>query len=90
MIYMCLRYRVADFRKWHETFVENESLRIAAGIKVENILRSQNDKNFLTILYSVNSIDESEAFIAKVKNADMLKKLTVESEMLVEYFDLFY
>lgn len=90
MLYLCLKYRVTDFIKWHETFMKNESLRIASGIKFENILRSHNDKNSLTILYAINSIEEAEEFLKIAKGEKMLKDLSVESDFIVEYFDVFY
>lgn len=90
MLYLCLKYRVKDFIKWHETFMKNESLRVAAGIKFENILRSRNDKNCLTILYAINSIEEAESFLSIARSETMLTDLTVESDFVVEYFDVFY
>jgi hypothetical protein len=90
MIYMCIKYRVRDFLKWHEAFMRNEELRIAAGINVENILRNHKDKNYLTILYAVDSIVESENFIKEATRDEMRKELTIDSEVTVEYFDVFY
>lgn len=87
---MCLKYKVSNFVKWHNTFMENESLRVAAGIKVENILRSHNDRNHLTILYAIDSIEEAENFLEKARTEKMQKALTVDSQIFVEYFDVFY
>lgn len=87
---MCLKYRVYDFVQWHNTFMENESLRVAAGIKVENILRSHNDRNHLTILYAIDSIEEAEIFLSKARTEKMQKALSVESKIQVEFFDVFY
>lgn len=87
---MCIRYRVSDFLKWHKGFMKNEGLRISAGIKVENILRSNDDKNYLTILYAIDSIPESTDFIKQATTEKMLKELGVDSEVSVEYFDVFY
>ena len=70
--------------------MKNENLRVAAGIKVENILRSRNDPNFLTILYAIDSIEESENFIKLAKTERMSKELTVEGSIAVEYFEVFY
>lgn len=90
MIYMCIRYRVSDFLIWHKGFMKNESLRISAGVKVENILRNTNDKNSLTILYAIDSIPESKDFIEKATTEEMLNNLGIESKVSVEYFDVFY
>jgi hypothetical protein len=70
--------------------MKNENLRVAAGIKVENILRSRNDPNFLTILYAIDSIEESENFIKLANTERMSKELTVEGSIAVEYFEVFY
>ena len=90
MLYLCLKYRVSDFIKWHDTFMKNENLRVSAGIKVENILRRRNDPNFLTILYAIDSIEESENFIKLANTERMSKELTVEGSIAVEYFEVFY
>ena len=90
MQYLCLKYKVSDFVKWHETFMKNETLRVSAGIKFENILRSHNDKNYLTILYAIDSIEEAENFLKIARSEKMQKDLMVESEFVVEYFDVFY
>ncbi|MDD2278146.1 MAG: hypothetical protein PHS05_03705 [Bacteroidales bacterium] len=70
--------------------MKNESLRVAAGIKVENILRSRNNPNFLTILYGIESIEESESFIKLASTEKMMKDLTIEGNIAVEYFEVFY
>jgi NOL1/NOP2/fmu family ribosome biogenesis protein len=70
--------------------MKNENLRVAAGIKVENILRSRNDRNFLTILYAIDSIEESENFIKLANTERMSKELTIEGSIAVEYFEVFY
>lgn len=90
MLYLCLKYRVSDFVQWHKTFMMNETLRVASGIKFENILRSHNDRNFLTILYAIDSIEQAEIFLEKARSEKMQKDLTLESEFNVEYFDVFY
>ncbi|MDD4385056.1 MAG: hypothetical protein PHD06_07740 [Bacteroidales bacterium] len=90
MLYLCLKYKVIDFLQWHNTFMKNESLRVAAGIKVENILRSRNNPNFLTILYGIESIEESESFIKLASTEKMMKDLTIEGNIAVEYFEVFY
>lgn len=90
MLYLCLKYKVTDFLQWHNTFIKNESLRIASGIKVENILRSRNNPNFLTILYAIDSIEESENFIKFANTKKMAKDLTIDGDIAVEYYEVFY
>ena len=90
MVYLCIRYKVGDFLKWHEAFVRNEDLRIAAGIKVENILRSQNDRNKLTILYAIDSMVAANDFIQKATTNEMKEELTIVSDISISYYDVFY
>lgn len=90
MIYLSATYKVKDFKQWHKSFVENESRRIHAGLRVENILREKEDPNQLTILMSVESMTAAEDYLENVLSEESLKNLSVNGKVEVKFFNVFY
>lgn len=81
---------VNDFKQWHKAFVENESKRLHAGLRVENILREKSDPNKLTILMSVESLPAAEDYIESTTAEDSLINLSVNGEVDIKFFNVFY
>lgn len=90
MIYLSASYRVNDFKQWHKAFVENESKRLHAGLRVENIFREKNEPNQLTILMSVESLPAAEDYLEAVTSEDSLNSLSVNGEIKVKFYNVFY
>ncbi len=90
MIYLSASYKVNDFKAWHRAFIENESKRIQAGLRVENIFRDKDDPNQLTILMSVESMTAAQDYIELVTTEESLKSLSINGKVDIKFYNVFY
>ncbi len=90
MIYLSATYRVTDFKKWHKAFVENESKRLHAGLRVENILRDKKEPNHLTILMSVESMTAAEDYLENALSEESIQNLSISGKVDIRFFNVFY
>lgn len=90
MIYLSATYRVEDFKKWYRAFGENESKRIQAGLRVENIFREFENPNQIKVLMSVESLTSANEYVESVTTPDYLEKLSIVSPIDIKFWDVFY
>lgn len=90
MIYLSATYKVEDFKKWYKAFGENESLRIQAGLRVENIFREFDDPNKIKVMMSVESIVSAKEYVESVTTEEYLDKLSIVSPVEIVFWDVFY
>jgi hypothetical protein len=90
MIYLSATYKVADFKKWYKSFGENESLRMQAGLRVENIFREFDEPNQVNILMSIESMVTANEYVESVTTPEYLEKLSIISPVEIKFWDVFY
>ena len=90
MIYLSAIYKVQDFKKWYRAFGENESKRIQAGLRVENIFRELDDLNLVKVLFSVESLIAAKEYIEVFTSSEYIEKLSILSPVEVKFWDVFY
>jgi len=90
MIFLSATYRVNDFKQWHKAFVENESKRLHAGLRVEHILRDKIEPNHLTILMSVESITAAEDYLENALSEESIQNLSISGKVDIRFFNVFY
>jgi hypothetical protein len=90
MIYLSVKYKVADFKKWYKAFGENEALRMQAGLRVENIFRDFEEPNQVKILMSIESIVTANEYVESVTTPEYLEKLSIISPVEIRFWDVFY
>jgi hypothetical protein len=90
MIYLSASYKVKNFKDWHKAFSENESKRLQAGLRVENIFRENGNPNHLTILMSLESLPAAEDYIELITSEESLQSLSVDGEIEIKYLNVFY
>ena len=74
MIYLSATYQVEDFKKWYKAFGENESKRLQAGLRVENIFREFDNPNHIKVLMSLESLVTANEYIESVTTPEYLEK----------------
>ena len=90
MIYLSASYKVTDFKQWHKAFIENESKRLHAGLRVENIFRDSKEPNHLTILMSVESLPLAEDYLEMATSEEALTNLAVDGKVEIRFYNVFY
>ena len=90
MIYLSATYKIGDFKKWYTAFGENESKRIQAGLRVENIFRDFEDPNQIKVLMSIESLVTANEYIETVTTPEYLEKLSIVSPVDIKFWDVFY
>jgi hypothetical protein len=90
MIYISASYKVADCKKWYKAFGENESIRMQAGLRVENIFREFENPNQIEILMSIESIVTANEYVESVTTPEYLEKFSIVSPVEIRFWDVFY
>lgn len=63
MVYLWMRYRVADYARWKEAFDTHLAARQAGGATRESlVLRNTDDPNEITVLLGWNTLDQAGAY----------------------------
>ncbi len=70
MAYLIVHHTVQDYGKWKPVYDEDQVNRKASGIKCEQLFRSTDDPNDVTILFEVSDINRVRQFI----QSDELRK----------------
>ncbi len=90
MIYLSATYKVQDFKKWYKAFGENESKRMQAGLRVENIFRELENPSLIKVLISIESLVAANEYIESVTTPEYLDKLSIISPVEIKFWDVFY
>ncbi len=90
MIYLSTTYKVLDFKKWYKSLGENESIRMQAGIRVENIFRDIEDPNQIKVLMSIESLVAANEYVESFTTPEHLEKLSITSIIEIKFWDVFY
>ena len=90
MIYLSATYKIGDFKKWYKAFSENESKRMQAGLRVENIFRELDDPDQIKVLMSIESLVMANEYIEAVTTPEYLEKLSIISPVDIKFWDVFY
>ena len=64
MTHLLCRNRVTSYEQWHAVFRANEEAAREAGLVLEFLWQEKDDPNNVFFLFSVESIDKAEAFMA--------------------------
>ncbi|MFQ5605180.1 MAG: hypothetical protein ACE5HS_18090 [bacterium] len=64
MPYLLVRHKVADFAKWKKIFDAHSEAQRQAGLKVEKVLRSQDDPNNVFLFFQVTDQEKARAFLS--------------------------
>ena len=64
MNYILIRHKVADFAKWKPAYDAHASVRSAAGLKEERLLRSIDNPNEVVLLFSAQDLNKAKQFAA--------------------------
>jgi hypothetical protein len=62
MAYLIVHHKVLDYAKWKPLYDEHQSVRKAIGVKCEQLFRSSDDPNDLTILFEVSDLKKAREF----------------------------
>ncbi len=90
MIYLSATYKISDFKKWYKAFSENESKRMQAGLRVENIFRELDDPDQIKVMMSIESLVMANEYIESVTTPEYLEKLSIKSPVDIKFWDVFY
>lgn len=58
-----IEHRVPSFEKWHDAFVADPADRKGSGVRRYQVLRLQDDPNYVMIDLEFDSTPEAEAFV---------------------------
>jgi hypothetical protein len=63
MVYLNIRYTVADYEKWRPVFDEDDARRRAAGASgVKQVYRDMDDPNIITIIFEWDTAENARKF----------------------------
>ncbi|MFH1186383.1 MAG: cyclase [Chloroflexota bacterium] len=64
MVYINMRYTVADYEKWRSVYDSNEATRRAAGSSgVNQVYRDADDPNTITLVMEWDNADNARKFL---------------------------
>jgi len=63
MPYMLVRHKVVDFDRWKKVFDSHTHLHVAAGMKIQHILRNMEEENEVVFLFELEDIEKAKAFV---------------------------
>jgi hypothetical protein len=63
MAYIIIQHRVEDYAKWKPVYDEHQSTRKKYGVTCEQLFRSTDDPNVLTVLLEVSDMEKAREFI---------------------------
>ena len=90
MIYLSATYKVDDFKKWYKAFGENESKRIHAGLRVENIFREFEEPNQIKVLMSIESLVTANEYVELFTTPEHMEKLSIITPVDIKFWEVFY
>jgi hypothetical protein len=62
MAYLIVHHRVQDYAKWKPFYDEHQSVRKEIGVRCEQLFRSADSPNDLTILFEVSDLKKAREF----------------------------
>jgi hypothetical protein len=66
--------KVADFSKWKQGFEAGASMRAQAGIHIKGIFQSAEDKNSVTVISEVPSVEVAKAIFSSAAMKEAMEK----------------
>ena len=63
MLYLWVRHKVADFDKWYSVFASHDEAQKEAGLHLLHLLRDTDDPNLVVLLFRVDDVEKTKAFI---------------------------
>lgn len=62
MAYVVVHHKVQDYAKWKPAYDDHQSTRKAYGIRCEQLFRSADNLNDVTILFEVSDLNKAREF----------------------------
>jgi len=62
MNYILIRHKIADFGKWKAAYDAHGSVRAAAGLKEECLLRNIDNPNEVILLFDAQDLNKAKEF----------------------------
>jgi hypothetical protein len=84
-IYMMASFRVGDFATWQSVYEEDNKRREQAGLVELNIFQCNEDPNALTLIFEVESIERTKAFLDSQEIRERMKLATIEGDPEICY-----
>jgi uncharacterized protein (DUF1330 family) len=78
MAYVIVQHKVQDYAKWKPMYDEHQSTRKTYGIRCEQLFRSADDPNDLTILFEVSDLKKAREFT----QSDDLKRVMQQAGVM--------
>jgi hypothetical protein len=77
MAYLIVKHRVEDYKRWKPLFDEHLPVRKANGVRCEQLFRTSDDPNDITLLFEVADLNKAREFTRSEDLRTIMRKAGV-------------
>jgi hypothetical protein len=77
MAYLIVHHKVQDYAKWKPMYDEHQPIRKANGVRCEQLLRSVDNPNDITLIFEVSDLNKAREFTRSEDLKEIMQKAGV-------------